>query len=1256
MGVPALFRWLSKKYPKIIYPVVEDEETKVTDADGNSVAVPLNSALPNPNGVEFDNLYLDMNGIVHPCTHPEGKPAPETEEEMMVEIFSYTERVVNMIRPRKLLFMAIDGVAPRAKMNQQRSRRFRSAQEAKDKEEARKESLLLWEAMGKTVDDAEKEKKAWDSNAITPGTPFMDLLASSLRYWVVQKINTDPGWKGMQVIISDASVPGEGEHKIMDYIRRQRTNAGYDANTRHVIYGLDADLIMLALATHEPYFRVLREDVFASDISSTACRQCGQEGHYAAQCTGEKAEKKPKPTEKKPFIFLDVAILREYLEVELDIPNSPFPFNFEQAIDDWVLLIFFVGNDFLPHLPSLEIREGAIDTLLKIWKQEIPRMGGYVTNNGLMELSRAQVLLEGLAQREDDIFRRRREAEERQDQNAKRRKIEQERNNRKTFDTGPSPSLGLTASTTSSSGGPVHHSLPQRPSYDFAATADSIGLGAKPTTESSQNIPTAVTALAGSNRDVVANRAAIRMANMSAAEVLKAELAGLMPVKPSASSPKKGAALASAARSVTSSAPAASTSSPNTDSTTALPPNGNPASVSEMPRDAESDEVPGLAMPQNDEADAPVSDDAMKVDGRETSAAEAGINEGAPPAAIAPNGNENDNVSMSDGTAAAVDNLLAGVKRKVEEGPDEPVEEDETVLPGSDDDAPAEPALALKVNPDGTVEQEDTVKLWQPGYKDRYYRQKFGVEPGDEEFRKAIAKAYVEGLSWVLHYYYQGTPSWQWYYPYHFAPFAADFIDIDKMDIHFKLGQPFKPFEQLMGVFPAASRQHIPESFHSLMTNEDSSIKDFYPETFEIDMNGKKMAWQGVALLPFIDETRLLTAMNEHYPKLTEDEVRRNRWGNNVIFASNEHPVYPFYESLYGKRKNQDPVPIDVKLSKGLNGSVLPNPDCIPGSTYYCPLPTQDLPDIKNDQSLSVLYFFPKQLQPHSSILLPGVKKPARVLSQQDLDTARHGRGRGRGAAFHGGGGGGRGQWNYSGGGRDQFHSRPNNYGQGNSYGGGRGGGHGDRSDRGDYHNSRPPPKKSQHGGYGGGGRAPQAYGNQGDYGGGYGSSGRGGPPRSSAPSYGNSASEGGYSRSGGGGYGGSGGGGYGASGGDYGGSSGGYGGYGASGGGGYGGSGGGYGGSSGGYGASGGGYGGSGYGASDGGYGGYGGGGRGGYAGGGGGYSGGGNNGEGYGGSGGGYGGYGSAPPPVSSGSGGYNANGRGRGGYDNRGRGRGW
>ena len=143
------------------------------------------------------------------------------------------------------------------------------------------------------------------------------------------------------------------------------------------------------------------------------------------------------------------------------------------------------------------------------------------------------------------------------------------------------------------------------------------------------------------------------------------------------------------------------------------------------------------------------------------------------------------------------------------------------------------------------------------------------------------------------------------------------------MEMKFELAQPFKPYEQLMSVFPAAryeisslrscskltllfSRQHIPDVFHHLMLEEESPIIDFYPTTFEIDMNGKKMAWQGVALLPFIDQNRLLEAMAVDYPKLTEDQVRRNAWGTDVLCVSDEHSLYPSFESLYGKRKNQD--------------------------------------------------------------------------------------------------------------------------------------------------------------------------------------------------------------------------------------------------------------------------------------------------------------------------------------------------------------
>lgn len=103
MGIPAAFRWLSNKYPKIISPVIEDKSQTMDDGS----VIPVDITGPNPNGEEFDNLYLDMNGIVHPCSHPEDRPPPADEEEMMLEVFRYTDRVVNMVRPRKLLMIAV---------------------------------------------------------------------------------------------------------------------------------------------------------------------------------------------------------------------------------------------------------------------------------------------------------------------------------------------------------------------------------------------------------------------------------------------------------------------------------------------------------------------------------------------------------------------------------------------------------------------------------------------------------------------------------------------------------------------------------------------------------------------------------------------------------------------------------------------------------------------------------------------------------------------------------------------------------------------------------------------------------------------------------------------------------------------------------------------------------------------------------------------------------------------------------------------
>ncbi|KAK3093485.1 hypothetical protein FSP39_016304 [Pinctada imbricata] len=801
MGVPAFFRWLSKKYPSILVHCVEE---KAKEVDG--VQIPVDTSLPNPNDYEFDNLYLDMNGIIHPCCHPEDKPAPKNEDEMMVLIFEFIDRIFSIVRPRKVLYMAIDGVAPRAKMNQQRSRRFRASKESKENIEEMARLREELSAKGYHLPPEKPKEEHFDSNCITPGTPFMFRLADCLRYYIHDRLNNDPGWQNVKVILSDANVPGEGEHKIMDYIRRQRAQPDHDANTRHCLCGADADLIMLGLATHEPNFTIIREEFVPN--KPRPCNLCGQVGHEMKECTGlpkdmcgEHDELPKLMGEEQKFIFLRLNILREYLERELRMDNLPFKYDFERALDDWVFMCFFVGNDFLPHLPSLEIREGAIDRLVRLYKDAVRKTGGFLTNSGVVNLERVQLVMSDLGKVEDEIFKRRRDTElefRRRDKEKKRRA--------KRWSEGPR----------------------WAPGGQFAPQP----LGHSHTV---------------SNPRQEAYKGRMDAANHDAASQLR----------------------------------------------------------SLMTRDGD--------------------------------------------------GNQRGVKRKSDGDG--------------QRGREQEEEEEEEKEP------------------------DDEVRLWEDGWKDRYYKSKFGVDVTDIDFRHTVANHYVRGLCWVLRYYYQGCASWKWYFPYHYAPFASDFVNIGQLSNDFeKKTTPFKPLEQLMGVFPAASKKHLPVTWQRLMCDPESPIIDFYPVDFKIDLNGKKYAWQGVALLPFVDEKRLLAALENVYPDLTPGEQERNIWGDDRLFVGIRHPAYSFFEGLYEGSQVTEGVDVDTKLSQGMGGLVwCDNRAVMTGDTVPSPLPAlQGIPD---NRAICVKFKDP-QFDPDflfEAKVLPTAVMPDRVLKPEDFNRRNPG-------------------------------------------------------------------------------------------------------------------------------------------------------------------------------------------------------------------------------------------------------------------------
>lgn len=336
MGIPSLFSFLTKEYSNII----------------------INN-IPN-----VDNLYFDLNCLIHPQCHKileENKDwsnKDKLELLMINQIKKYISELVIYINPNKLIYISIDGSAPLAKIKQQRDRRYMSIKEKEFISNLKKKYN-------------KSQTKIWDTNVITPGTLFMHKLKKELITYIKDELE----FSG-KIIFSSADIEGEGEQKILEYLKKNINKKKVEC-----IYGLDADLIMLSLASHCNNIYLLREKIDYSDNNII------------------------KSNKIQEFDIVSISILKNCLiETICEEIINPNNYNKSNIIDDFVFYCFLLGNDFVPKIPSLRIKDGSIIRLISIYSSILNNINEYLIVKGKINIIFFLQLLENLSLIEEETL------------------------------------------------------------------------------------------------------------------------------------------------------------------------------------------------------------------------------------------------------------------------------------------------------------------------------------------------------------------------------------------------------------------------------------------------------------------------------------------------------------------------------------------------------------------------------------------------------------------------------------------------------------------------------------------------------------------------------------------------------------------------------------------------------------------------------------------------------------------------------------
>ncbi|EGR28676.1 hypothetical protein IMG5_170600 [Ichthyophthirius multifiliis] len=421
MGVPGYFGWICRRYPFCIRKIYQSGKKKYVDC-----------------------LYIDVNSFCYQYIKDDLNQYllnPQSLDQIYQNILTHIESIIQLIEPQSQVYLMMDGTCPRAKMNQQRQRRFHAQKNLNQtKEDFKNQGIQIKE---QTV----------PSNSVSPGTPFMFELNKRIREHFEKKIQeeqplnekTDFTYKRLHIIISDSNCQGEGEHKILEVIRKHK-----NFKLTHCIVSPDADLILLSLSAIGRKILILREQrPNYKNKHKEENKHQEQDNKQKEKNNIEEEEKKVEDNNKEKqsnyqrrhknnhetkydntdnnrhltnqetnneknqenkdnsgdenkynlkYEIIDInclkrSLLKKYKETFERNEIINLMYNPMKILDDIVFLSLFAGNDFLPKQNYIYIKktfykeQHILDKLLCLHKDYLKTAQNYLSERGIIQFS-----------------------------------------------------------------------------------------------------------------------------------------------------------------------------------------------------------------------------------------------------------------------------------------------------------------------------------------------------------------------------------------------------------------------------------------------------------------------------------------------------------------------------------------------------------------------------------------------------------------------------------------------------------------------------------------------------------------------------------------------------------------------------------------------------------------------------------------------------------------------------------------------------